>query len=320
MWSYYGSKSKIVGCYPEPMHGTIIEPFAGSARYALRYADRKVILNDIDPCIAGIWHYLIHEATVERIQALPRLKVGERVDSIPCLSKEEAALMGFSVEIGKSGPVAGPVRKRAMVTGSGADYDRWEATRKRILERIVDGETVPFLTEPERDLLGFNAREGIASPASSITARSVRDLLDPSHPKYNSSPAGLGSFVPRAVKNLSSIRHWQILRKPYWSLPDIEATWFIDPPYCGPAGRAYKYNQIDYTDLAEWCRSRKGQVIVCEGAGADWLPFRNLGTNHNGSAKSLNVEQVWTNMGRASLFDRLCGAEEYYVKGESDSN
>ena len=30
MFSYYGSKSKIVGYYPKPEHNKIIEPFAGS--------------------------------------------------------------------------------------------------------------------------------------------------------------------------------------------------------------------------------------------------------------------------------------------------
>jgi site-specific DNA-adenine methylase len=35
MFSYYGSKSKIVKYYPCPAHDKIIEPFAGSARYSL---------------------------------------------------------------------------------------------------------------------------------------------------------------------------------------------------------------------------------------------------------------------------------------------
>ena len=36
MWSYYGSKSKIINKYPEPLYGKVIEPFAGTARYAMR--------------------------------------------------------------------------------------------------------------------------------------------------------------------------------------------------------------------------------------------------------------------------------------------
>jgi hypothetical protein len=33
---------------------------------------------------------------------------------------------------------------------------------------------------------------------------------------------------------------------------------------------------LDYEALGAWCRSRPGQRIVCEQAGATWLPFRHL--------------------------------------------
>ncbi len=46
MFSYYGSKSKVVDLYPSPKFGKIIEPFAGSARYSLKYFDRDVLLVD----------------------------------------------------------------------------------------------------------------------------------------------------------------------------------------------------------------------------------------------------------------------------------
>ena len=46
MFSYYGSKSKVVDLYPRPKFDKIIEPFAGSARYALKYFDRDVLLVD----------------------------------------------------------------------------------------------------------------------------------------------------------------------------------------------------------------------------------------------------------------------------------
>lgn len=48
MFSYYGSKSKVVDLYPSPKFGKIIEPFAGSARYSLKYFDRDVLLVDKD--------------------------------------------------------------------------------------------------------------------------------------------------------------------------------------------------------------------------------------------------------------------------------
>lgn len=48
MFSYYGSKSKLVNLYPEPLHDTIIEPFAGSARYSLKYWDKDIYLIEKD--------------------------------------------------------------------------------------------------------------------------------------------------------------------------------------------------------------------------------------------------------------------------------
>jgi hypothetical protein len=33
---------------------------------------------------------------------------------------------------------------------------------------------------------------------------------------------------------------------------------------------------IDYKNLAEWCKNRNGQIIVCENSKADWLPFQNI--------------------------------------------
>ncbi len=64
----------------------------------------------------------------------------------------------------------------------------------------------------------------------------------------------------------------------YGNCPDVEATWFIDPPYQCANRRGYKYgaSQMDYTLLGDWVKRRKGQVIVCEQEGANWLNFKPL--------------------------------------------
>ncbi len=54
------------------------------------------------------------------------------------------------------------------------------------------------------------------------------------------------------------------------------ATWFIDPPYDNAAGRRYRQQVVDYGALRNFCLSRKGQIIVCENVGADWLPFEPI--------------------------------------------
>jgi hypothetical protein len=51
---------------------------------------------------------------------------------------------------------------------------------------------------------------------------------------------------------------------------------------------------IDYDELAIWIQARKGQVIACEGAGGDYLPFRPLRENTSVGGKR-NVEVIWTN-------------------------
>jgi hypothetical protein len=77
------------------------------------------------------------------------------------------------------------------------------------------------------------------------------------------------------VSAVQEIRHWSALCCPYWEVPRIEATWFIDPPYQHVKCSSYKHGlkDIDYQPLAAWCRALPGQVIVCEQQGADWLPF-----------------------------------------------
>ena len=70
MFSYYGSKSKIINKYPSPKFDKIIEPFAGSARYALKWWDRDVLLVDLYLVIIEIWHYL-QAASKQDIMGLP---------------------------------------------------------------------------------------------------------------------------------------------------------------------------------------------------------------------------------------------------------
>ena len=78
MFSYYGSKSKIVGYYPPPKYGKIIEPFAGSARYSLKYWQNDVLLVDKYPVIVEVWNYLKNA----RLKALGNAVVPQIVEII----------------------------------------------------------------------------------------------------------------------------------------------------------------------------------------------------------------------------------------------
>ena len=55
---------------------------------------------------------------------------------------------------------------------------------------------------------------------------------------------------------------------------------------------------MDYGQLSSWCKNRKGQVIVCEQEGAEWLsfrPFRTIKTTEGKHGKSKGNEVIWTN-------------------------
>lgn len=67
---YYGGKWRAAPLYPQPEHGTIVEPFAGAAGYATRYPLNRVVLVEKDPILAGLWKYLTR-VTARDIWALP---------------------------------------------------------------------------------------------------------------------------------------------------------------------------------------------------------------------------------------------------------
>jgi len=68
--TFYGAKYRASKYYSPPKYNTIIEPFCGSAGYSIRYYDKNIILNDIDPIICGCWNYLINGKESE-ILSLP---------------------------------------------------------------------------------------------------------------------------------------------------------------------------------------------------------------------------------------------------------
>lgn len=100
----------------------------------------------------------------------------------------------------------------------------------------------------------------------------------------------------RIATQVGKIRHWTIVNKPYDESGDEEATWFIDPPYHGKCGRLYSCKIEDYAKLGEYCRTRTGQVIVCERIGADWLPFQpfhSIKATPGARGKSYSEEVIW---------------------------
>ena len=120
----------------------------------------------------------------------------------------------------------------------------------------------------------------------------------------------------RIANQVDSIRHWEIVHGDYTEAPDIDATWFIDPPYQGPPGRLYRHKIEDYRALGDWCCTRQGQVMVCERPEADWLPFEPFitikatpGRRGRGSAKEVLWQSELDSLAANPSFTRGYGAD-----------
>ena len=225
-FSYYGGKWRdAVRNYPAPAHGTIVEPFAGSAGYAVRYHSRRVLLCDVDPIVIGVWKYLI-ATQAQEILSLPDLQEGQSTTDLH-IPQEAQWLIGFWLNKATASP-----RKRPS---------SWMRSGVR-----------------PGSFWGPRVRETIAG-------------------------------------QVDRIRHWRAVECSYQNAPHRgDATWFVDPPYQG-AGKHYRAGScgLDYAHLSEWCRGRGGQVIACENEGANWLPFRILGSTKTARKGRRSAEAVW---------------------------
>ena len=140
-------------------------------------------------------------------------------------------------------------------------------------------------------LIGFWVNSGNARPCKSRVAWS-----------YDNMSLGYrNTWAEKLKRSLASqvqfIRHWEVENKCYSHCENLEATWFIDPPYCVEGGN-YRFGSklLDYVELGRWCRERRGQVIVCENEGAVWLPFKSFRTIKGSEGEhrtGISLEAIW---------------------------
>jgi len=221
MFSYYGGKSKVIHLYPQPKHDLIIEPFAGSARYACKYGlDRDVWINDLYEPVYRIWKWLIG-CSINDILSLPELKKGDDLRDYKQLSDVERYFLGFCVGRGRNSP-------ENILTGWAARDNEIQRTKNRI-----------------KPIIG-------------------------------------------------NISHWRVTSLDFRQIKTMKpvATYFIDAPYQNRKSD-YIIPFDDYSGLRQYAKSRKGQVIVCEGFGADWLDFRFL--HEFRGQRRQSIEVMWTN-------------------------
>lgn len=224
-WRYYGGKWRAAPLYPQPMHPRIVELFAGSAGYSLRYASHEIVLADAYTPIAAIWRFLI-AAEPHEIEAIPLV---DHIDALPS----------------------------------------WVPDGARMLVRFCMG-----------------TANAMPVNQHSTGVLSNRLLSDPSAGWSSLQRCRIAAQVPR-------IKHWRIVEGDYThalALVDERTTTFVDPPYFNKAGEKYPCRPKGtptqraawYAELGERVRALPGQVIVCENAGATWLPFRPFGTFRKG--------------------------------------
>lgn len=112
MFSYYGSKTNLVDLYPAPIYDTIIEPFAGAAKYSLKYFEKEVILIDKYETIINIWKWL-QSCSPNDILKLPRnLKFGDKLDDINFDCQEQKDFYGFIIGCGAEKPRRSAIKRK----------------------------------------------------------------------------------------------------------------------------------------------------------------------------------------------------------------
>ena len=155
-----------------------------------------------------------------------------------------------------------------------------------------------WVPQEARWLIGYWCGFPCRDPAPHAFPGETRQKLAQEHGAKVSADIWSRRTRFRLATQLKYIRHWKVVEGDYTDAPDIAATWFIDPPYQGVDAiySGGSHGAMDFAALGDWCRSRRGRVIVCEQAGADWLPFRashtQMGSQH-GAAQSKSHEVVW---------------------------
>jgi site-specific DNA-adenine methylase len=103
-FSFYGGKWRDTPrYYPEPVHDTVIEPFAGSAGYSVRYYWKKVILCEPDDNIFGVWDFLLNASDADIANLPDRIEPSGTVDDL-AITQEAKNLIGFWLNRGVASP------------------------------------------------------------------------------------------------------------------------------------------------------------------------------------------------------------------------
>ena len=92
----------LVGLYPPPKYSKIIEPFAGTARYSLKYWDRDITIIDKYDVVIKIWKWL-QQCSPNDILSLPKLTTGQDLRKLN-LSEGELLFLQMNAGIASTAP------------------------------------------------------------------------------------------------------------------------------------------------------------------------------------------------------------------------
>lgn len=141
-FGYFGGKWRAAPKYPEPKYDTIIEPFAGSAGYSLRYYDRDVVLYEKYDALVHLWKWLIEEADYDSVMQLPIIGEFDHIDQIDAPYGAKM-LIGFGLNSGAAQPCKVPskwarlTREDWEIIGCGTLTGLWiKEKRQRVAEQV----------------------------------------------------------------------------------------------------------------------------------------------------------------------------------------
>ncbi len=175
-----------------------------------------------------------------------------------------------------------------IITGVWSYLIRTTPSEILTLPDLDVGQSTDDLVLPQEAkwLIGFWLNRGSASPKKTKTAFSART--------ERSQLVWSERARIRIASQIDRIRHWKIRNGSFDTASSItlkSSTTFVDPPYVDK-GKYYRINKVDYRSLAEWINRQRNRIIVCEQAGANWLPFRPLADIK--STRGISSEVVFT--------------------------
>lgn len=223
-----------------------------------------------------MWSY--YGAKTNIVHVYPPPKYGKIIEPFAGTARYSCKYWDREVILVDAYPVIAAIWKWLQVC-SKADIEKLPRFFKQG-ERI---DKINFDCQEAKWLVGFLIGKGIERPREKVVDRITKIR-----------PNAVNFQLKRIANSLEKIRHWQIVEGSYVDIPNQDATWFIDPPYQF-GGNAYVVSnkKLNFPELAAWCKSRQGQVMVCENTKADWMNFKPMVLQKGSVAKT--TEAIWTN-------------------------